>query len=201
MKVAQIAVNIILFLLVAVLFYFQFNQENKDALDTESRIAASTGQSTELGLRLVNTDSIWSSYDYVEQLRAELDEKQKQYANELEREVQKFQSNVEKFQQGMMTMSMEEGQQKQEELMLKEQELQQLQENYNLMLIEEEQKMKAKLRERITAFLLKFKKEGVDLILDNSESSSTLLYPDSLDITTQVITGLNEAMQEKQESE
>lgn len=202
MKGAQIAVNILLFLLVAVLFYFQFNL-GKDNSDIEpDSVVKDNGEQTERWeVRYVNTDSIWSSYDYVEQLRAELDEKQKQYADELEHEVQKFQSNVDDFQKNMMTMSREEGQQKQQELMLKEQELQQLQEKYNLLLVEEEQKMKAKLRDKIIAFLQKFKLDNVDLILDNSESSSTLLYPDSLDITTQVITDLNEAMQEKQQSE
>lgn len=205
MRGAQLAVNILLFLLVMILFYFQFNGKNEAIGNEGPKKLATTdtlGKSIDrLVVRYINTDSIWSNYEYVKLLNAELNKQQQQYEAELNRKVKEFQADVQEFQQGMATMSMEQGQQKQEELMLKESQLQKLQEEYNLKLIEAEEKMKAQLRNKITAFLQNFKEDNVDLIMDNSSNSGVLLYQDSFDITSEVLKGLNAEVMENQSVE
>lgn len=200
MRGAQLAINILLFILVGLLFYFQFSnrsemkEEVKESVISKSSAEQSVGNALEI--RYVNTDSVWAKYAYVKELNALLSKKQKQFESDLDRKLNEFQNDVEKFREKAATMSMEEGQKKQEELMQKEQNLQKLQEEYSHRLIEEEDKMKKELRTKISSFLAGFKANDVELIIDNSSGSSVLFYADSLDITSEVIEGLNSSMKE-----
>ena len=199
MKGAQLAINILLFILVLLLFYFQFSRnstrsEPEQNLSTDS--STSSVLTNTLQVRYINTDSIWAQYSYVEELNASLKKKQKQYEAELDKKFKEFQDQVEKFRTSAATMSMQEGQKKQEELMQKEQQLQVLQEEYNMKLLEEEAKMKKELREKISSFLKGYKTQNVDLIIDNSSGSSVLFHADSLDITSEVVAGLNASSKE-----
>ena len=114
----------------------------------------------------------------------------------MDKKFKEFQDQVEKFRTSAATMSMQDGQKKQEELMQKEQQLQVLQEEYNMKLLEEEAKMKKELREKISSFLKGYKTQNVDLIIDNSSGSSVLFHADSLDITSEVVAGLNASSKE-----
>lgn len=198
------AINALLFISVLVLFVLHFSNtgnEETGPIKMEHSVGDTLIDPAAIVFRFVNTDSIWNNYNYVDELRENLNRKQKQYQSEMERKIAEFQSNLQEFQENMMSLSPAEGEKKQQELMMKEQGLQQLQQEYNLKLIEEEDKMKEQLRNKIAEYLKEYHEKGVDLILDNSASSSVLLYHDSLDITTEVLKGLNGGVTEKQAAE
>ena len=101
------------------------------------------------------------------------------------------------FQQNAPTMSQFEGQEKQKQLLAKEQELTRLQEDLSVKLMEMEDKMKRDLRKSILSYLKRYRNEKVDVILDFSTSSSVLMIDDSLNLTQEVLKGLNEEYNQK----
>jgi len=160
--------------------------ENKNTVSSVELTASN------MDVRYVNTDSIWANFDYVDEIRQRLESRQQQYKNELESKIRKFESDVKAFQQNAANMSRFEGEQKQKELLQAEQNLQLLQEELSVKLAQEEEKMKMDLRQRILDHLEAYRTENIDLILDYSVSGSLLLANDSLDITSEVLTALNE---------
>lgn len=198
MKNIQSILNILFLVCILVLFYLLLNNDNVD-LDKEQNGTENKFSNSEVGMegtaidiRYVNTDSIWLNFDYVDEIRKRLESRQLQYKKELEGKIRNFEAEVKAFQEKAANMSRFEGEQKQKELIQEEQKLQQLQEELSVKLVEEEEKMKLDLRKRILDHLEGYKMENVDLILDYSNSGSVLLASDSLNITSEVLTALNE---------
>lgn len=197
-KNLQIALNVIFAVAIAYLFFAQNEEKgSEDKLDEspEEQIAAEVDEP--LQLRYVNSDSIWSKYDFVDEMRENLAQKQKEYQSDLERRVKTFEKEVMDFQQNAQTMSQFEGQEKQKELIAKEQELSRLQEDLSVKLMEMEDKMKRNLRKNILTYLKRYRNEKVDVILDFSTNSSVLMIDDSLNLTQEVLNGLNEEYKQK----
>lgn len=197
-KNLQIALNVVFALAIAYLFFAQ-NQEksSEDKLEEnlEEQIAEEVDEPLEL--RYVNSDSIWSKYDFVSEMRDNLAQKQQEYRSDLERRLTVFEKEVMAFQQNAQTMSQFEGQEKQKELIAKEQELSRLQEDLSVKLMEMEDKMKRDLRKNILTYLKRYRNEKVDVILDFSTNSSVLMIDDSLNLTQEVLNGLNEEYKQK----
>lgn len=197
-KNLQIALNVVFTLAIAYLFFAQ-NQEkgSEDKLEEnlEEQIAEEVDEPLEL--RYVNSDSIWSKYDFVSEMRDNLAQKQQEYRSDLERRLTVFEKEVMAFQQNAQTMSQFEGQEKQKELIAKEQELSRLQEDLSVKLMEMEDKMKRDLRNNILTYLKRYRNEKVDVILDFSTNSSVLMIDDSLNLTQEVLNGLNEEYKQK----
>ena len=150
-----------------------------------------------LQVRYVNSDTIWGNYLFVDEMRDNLSKKQEEYRNDLERRLRAFEKEVMEFQQNAPTMSQFEGQEKQKQLLAKEQELTRLQEDLSVKLMEMEDKMKRDLRKSILSYLKRYRNEKVDVILDFSTSSSVLMIDDSLNLTQEVLKGLNEEYNQK----
>lgn len=144
-------------------------------------------------LLYVNTDTLWKNYKLVDELREDLAQRKNQYNNDFENKLRAFEQEVVDFQKNAATMSQFEGQQKQKELLEKEQSLAKLEEELSMRLMEMEDKMKRDLRNKILAYLRNNKQDGVDFVLDYSTNGSLLTVNDSLDITASVLNGLNAA--------
>lgn len=197
-KNLQIALNVVFALAIAYLFFTQNQEkgvEDKFAETLEEQIAEEVDEP--LQVRYVNSDSIWSKYDFVREMRDNLAEKQEEYRSDLERRLTTFEKEVMDFQQNAQTMSQFEGEEKQKELIAKEQELSRLQEDLSVKLMEMEDKMKRDLRKNILSYLKRYRNEKVDVILDFSTNSSVLMIDDSLNLTQEVLNGLNEEYKQK----
>src|SRR5690606_39654115 len=134
---------------------------------------------------------------FVDEMRDNLSKKQEEYRNDLERRLRAFEKEVMDFQQNASTMSQFEGQEKQKQLLAKEQELSRLQEDLSVKLMEMEDKMKRDLRNSILSYLKSYRNEKVDVILDFSTSSYVLMIDDALNLTQEVLKGLHEEYNQK----
>lgn len=190
-SILNIAFSIVLLFLLFMLL--KDDESVTDKATTDQNLSNADSLSTEMGLqvRYINTDSIWANYAYVEEIREKLENKQQEFKKRLDSKVKNFEKELISFQENAAGMSRFEGEQKQKELLQKEQDLQLLQEELSLKLVEEEEKMKTELRSRILDYLQQYKKNGIDLIFDYSQSGSLLLANDSMDITSEVLAGLN----------
>lgn len=197
-KNIQIALNVIFALGIAYLLFAQ-NQEGESEKDIEEVVEEQMTEEVDepLQVRYVNSDTIWSNYLFVDEMRDNLSKKQEEYRNDLERRLRAFEKEVVEFQQNAPTMSQFEGQEKQKQLLAKEQELSRLQEDLSVKLMEMEDKMKRDLRKSILSYLKRYRNEKVDVILDFSTSSSVLMIDDSLNLTQEVLIGLNEEYNQK----
>jgi outer membrane protein len=197
-KNLQIALNVVFALTIAYLFYAQNQESNSEEVleeTVEDQVAEEVDEP--LQMRYVNSDSIWSKYDFVSEMRENLERKQNEYRSDLERRLSAFEKEVMAFQQNAPTMSQFEGQEKQKELIAKEQELTRLQEDLSVKLMEMEDKMKRDLRTSILTYLKRYRNDKVDVILDFSTNSSVLMIDDSLNLTDEVLKGLNEEYKQK----
>lgn len=197
-KNIQIALNIVFALGIGYLLFTQ-SQQGESAKDIEEAVEEQMTEEVDepLQVRYVNSDTIWNNYLFVDEMRDNLSKKQEEYRNDLERRLRAFEKEVMEFQQNAPTMSQFEGQEKQKQLLAKEQELTRLQEDLSVKLMEMEDKMKRDLRKSILSYLKRYRNEKVDVILDFSTSSSVLMIDDSLNLTQEVLKGLNEEYNQK----
>lgn len=179
------------FLAIATIFALsECSQKSGDA-----PIVSKPGGTTTMKIAYVEVDTLLTKYDFwndlnelmmkkEENIRATLNQKQK----ELNEEANEFQR---KYQNGGFT-SQERVQQEQMQLQKKAQDLQALQERLSNELASENQKNTLQLRDSINAYLKIYNKShGYSLIISNT-GFDNLLYADSaFNITKEIVAGLN----------
>ncbi len=191
MKNISIALNIVLLIAVVVLYVLHFS--NKDSEQTAENGNTQVVDLQNLAIAYVNTDSILANYTFFEELSKQLEEKQKQAESNLQRRYQGLQQEVVNFQNTAGNMTRNQAMAVQEDLQKKEQNLMQYEQKLRQDLMMEEAKMTDSLYTKLTEYLKGFGKENkLQLVLTYTRGSGVLFANDSLNITDQVIEGLND---------
>jgi outer membrane protein len=143
----------------------------------------------------VNIDTLLNNYDSYHDMRAQLAQKQKNMEAEFTNKGNSYQKAVadyqEKAQKGLITRS--EAQKMEQQLMGEQQNLVRLRDNYSQQLSEEEQVLNRKLINDIVVYLKDYNKDGrYTYIMSNTFGGNLLYVPDSLNITKDVLKGINE---------
>ena len=169
------------------------NADTKTAnADSKSRGAAST----ELNIAYVEVDTLLSKYNFCIDLNEAMMKKEEnirmtlnQKANELGKQKQEFQKKYE----ANAFASQDRAQQEYSRLGKMEQDLQTLQQKLSSELAVENQKNSLQLRDSINRFLKEYNAtKGYSLIISNT-GFDNLLYADStLNITKEIVDGLNQ---------
>ena len=155
-----------------------------------------TNDSTTSGLKIayVEIDSIMNSYTFCVEQAKVLEEKSKNYQNQIASKGQSLQNSAmnfqQKVQQGQFT-SEEEALKEQASLQKQQENLQKLQENLAVKFESEQQAFNNALRDSVHNFLAEYNKQKkFNLIL--TKSGDNILYADkAMDITEEVVAGLN----------
>ncbi len=157
----------------------------------------STGTKTDLSgsIVYVNSDSLLNNYQYFKELKTKFEGKSKKAEADLKDKGAAFQREVAAYQQGANTMSADQRAQTEQRLARKQQELQVYQQNAGSALQNEEAQENEKLYDKVAEYLKKHSKDnGYKMVLTYSKGNSAILFADeSLDVTKEVIKGLNEA--------
>ncbi len=142
----------------------------------------------------VNSDSLLSKYDYFKEMNVRLESKSKKAEADLKDKGTAFQREVAAYQKDANTMSADQRQKTEERLARKQQELQGFQQNAGAALQSEQATESEKLYDKVADYLKGYAKEkGYKMVLTYSKANPTILFADeSLDVTTEVIKGLNE---------
>lgn len=143
----------------------------------------------------VNSDSLLNNYQYFKDLKTKLDAKSKTAQTDMQSKSQAFQREVTQYQQQQNTMDADQRAATEARLARKQQELQAYQQNAGQALQNEQAAEQEKLYNKVADFLKVYAKDkGFKLVLTYSKGNSAILFADeSLDVTTEVIKGLNEA--------
>jgi outer membrane protein len=143
----------------------------------------------------VNTDTLLNNYDYYKDVVKEFQNKQFQLENELQRKGQSFQNEVALFQRRVQAggMSQEQAQTTQQQLAQKEQNLMMYRDNAaNNLAVEQGQKTD-ELLTKIQEYLAKYNSgDKYDMVIGYSKGGGVLYAKEDLDITQDVLKGLNE---------
>ena len=173
--------------------------ENPGLIDST---AVETNSSKQGLIYYVNTDTIWDQYDYVQDALSELGSRKKQYESRLEKQYRTFEAEVNEFQQRGSLMSEVELQIKQRDLMRKEGELTKLKEELEIKILTEEKEWNDKLRAKIVGYIDSYTQDRkYDYILGYSITSNIILANDSLNLTSDILNGLNEDYRAQKEVE
>ena len=191
MKNLSLILNIVLLVAVGVLYYLHF-AGGKNTSGSE----ASSSIPTDLKIAYINSDSVLKHYEYLEVNRKTLEAKSQKLELEFRNRAQGLQNEIANYQRTVGTLTLSQAKAVEEDLGKKQQNLQLYQQSLGQQLSEEEAKLSKELYDRITTFLKKYGKDkGLQVVLKYDTSSDVLFGGESLDITPDVIKGLNEAYQ------
>lgn len=192
MKQFSLILNILLALAVAYLYYLHFSASGDNAPDSVQPIAVPAASAKSGGILFVNSDTLLDQYAYFTDKRNQLDARQDKIRNELALEKDRLDAAIQQYQQQAVGMTDMERQKKEEELMIKQQSLMDRREKLLAQLDDEQAKSTEELFNRLTAFLRNYiSDKQVNFVLGYQKGGGILFANDSLDITQQVIDGLN----------
>ncbi|MDD2287751.1 MAG: OmpH family outer membrane protein [Bacteroidales bacterium] len=176
-------------IVVIVLFIFKGNNISNDNSSTPII------QNGELRIAYVDTDSIMLQYEYAKDLEQGLKSYQKQLESSYEGQLRKLQTDFENYQKTGDKLTLTEQRRKEEDLMKRQQELPEVQQRMMSQLQERQVEDNKKLLNSVYAFIKDYnsKNKKFNIILSKSYVSSSVLYADQgLDITKEIIKGLNQ---------
>ena len=149
---------------------------------------------TDYNIVYVELDSLTENYLMTKDLAAELEEKMNRMETDLTNRQRRFQTSVTdfnyKYERQLETRARLA--EIQESLAREEQQLMQLAERYRMEMAEEQMVMQRKILQAIMDFLKEYNKEkGYKYILGNAFDAKILFADPSLDITAEVLDGIN----------
>jgi outer membrane protein len=157
--------------------------------------AAQTGAAPQGSIVYVQLDSLINQYDMFNDLRSELENKAQAIQDDLTKKGRSFESAAKDFQakieKGLLTRSQAEEQQ--QRLAERQQNLQNLSQQKQYEMAEEEAVMGRRVMDAVQTYLQKYNQEkGYAMIITTSAATNTVIVGNpALDITQDVLTGLN----------
>ncbi len=195
MKNISLLLNGVLIIAVAFLYYLHFSSSVGSTTATTSSNApkGSAAQQASKRIVFVNTDSLSQKYEYYKDAQKELQEKQGKLDTELGGRLRALQNEAVDFQKKAATMTQEQGQQAEQLLMRKQQDLEQYRTRLGQQLAEEQQNKNREIFESIAKYLEKRNANSqYDYVIGYTRGNPTVLFANgSLDISKEVIEELN----------
>lgn len=143
----------------------------------------------------VDTDSLLLQYNFAKKINEDLLGQEEKSRTSFNEKAKSLQSDVAEFQRKVQNngfLSLERAQQAQEELRMREAQLQELNQKLSGQLMQEQERVTKELRDNISAFLQEYNKtKGYKIILSNTMGASVLYSEKSVNITKDVVAALN----------
>ena len=197
-KNLSLTLNVVLLVAVAVLYYLHFSGRKTPATTTPATgtVAAAGKDQKTNQYAYVNVDSLLNNYDYFKATRTQLEDRRKKLETEIAGRTRSLENEVVSAQRKANTMTLEQAQLTEQTLRRKEQELVRYQNDAARQLAEEEQKKNEELINNISLYLKKHTEDKpYKIVFGYSKGGGILYATDSLDITQEVLKGLNQDYQ------
>lgn len=193
MKNLSLALNAVLLVAVAVLYYLHFSSPKASAAGGNGGVLLQDAK-----IAYINSDSVLKYYEYLTVNRTELEAKGLQMEQDFRNRAQSLQNDVATYQRTVNNMTFGQAKAAEEELTKKQQNLQVYQQSLSQQLAMEEGKLNKQLYDRITNFLKDYAKQNdLQVVLKYDPTSDVLYGGETLDITQPVIDGLNSAYKDE----
>ncbi len=191
MKNLSLILNGILAVAVIYLYVLHFSGDQPAQAEETSPVASSSAGIPKIAY--VNSDTLLEYYDFFQDKRAELESKAQKLQADYETRAKGLQSEITTFQRNAGSMTMNQARAVEEDLVKKQQNLAQYQQNLSAELMQEEAKVNEELYEKVAEYLEEYgEEENFKVVLTYTKNSGVLYADDSLDITRVVVDKLNE---------
>jgi len=193
MKKTSLILNVVLFIGLGLLYFFHFSANKPDSSNSENH--GSIEEAAAGIIAYVNIDSLMINYGLAKELNESITSKQSNMKSNLEKEMKDFEKDAQVFQdkvQKNIFLTQQRAEEAQQKLMMRQQELQNLEMEYTKILGYEQQTMNARLIDSITNTINALNSpEKYQVILAQSMASNILYGSEQLDITNEVLEELN----------
>lgn len=190
MKNLSLILNGLLLIAVAVLFYLHFSSKQSTPEETQGVL----GTPMPVNIAYINSDSLLKNYDFFKAVADKLEKKKDGLQAEYENRARGLETEINSFQQNAQNMTMAQARAVEENLVKKQQNLMRYQETLAQGLAQEEAKVNNELYDRVAEYLKKYGQDNnFQLVLTYQKGSGVLYANDSLNITNEIISGLNKA--------
>lgn len=187
MKNLSIALNAVLVVAVAILYFVQFSGK-EEAKEVKS--VAGEG-----AVVYINTDSLLNNYNFSRDLNEKFLKKQEDSRTDFNFKAQKLEKEAMEFQRKLQNngfLSRQRAEEAQQKLIAKQQNLQQLDRELSAQLMGEQNENSKRLFDSVTNYLKEYNStHNYSLILSTTKGGNVLLSQDGLDITKEILDGLN----------
>lgn len=190
MKNVLLIINIILIILVGYLYYLHF-QSSKSKIIREVRTSEVTNNDGKSKVAYIDLDSLQNNYTYYKKVKADFDSKQSAANDEITAMQKKYQSRAMQLQQKAATMSQKEQEEAMQEINKMQQDLQTRKQSIDNELYNYNSKMKEDILTRIQNYLKDYNKDGKYSYIFSYEPGFMFYKDSTLNITPDVIDGLN----------
>jgi outer membrane protein len=197
----SIALNTLLLVAVGVLFFmvFSLKKQISGGGDTNSAVALPLPKA-EGKIMYINVDSLEASYDYFIKIKAQLERKGKANEAEIKNLYDGFQKTYQKYQQQGESMTEQQMAAAQQDLAEQEKSIRAREEMITSNYTKEAEKLNNQFLKNVQDYLKKKSKDhNYSYVLGYVKESNLLYVNDSLDITKQVVGGLNAEYKETDE--
>lgn len=186
MKNLSLVLNVVLLIAVGYLYYARFGKSETQS-SSPALPASSAGE-----IVYINSDTLLEAYDYFNQLKNELESKQDSIDALLKAKGRSLESEVNAYQEKAPMMSPGQRAETEEKLMMKQQQIMDLKQSFLEELSVDESTMNDSIHANLNRFLKEFNStRNYKFILGYQRGGGILLANDSLDITREVLEGLN----------
>ena len=188
MKNLSLLLNGVLAVAVIILYVLHFGGGNS------APVASVAGAADGLKIAYINSDSVLKNFEYLEAAQGKFEEKGKKLEQEMKTRAQSLQSEIESYQRNVNNMTIGQAKAVEEDLGKKQQNFELYRERASQELLAEQEKINQELYQKVTDFLKEYgAANGLHLVLKYSNTSDVLYGAEPLDISKQVVEGLNEA--------
>jgi outer membrane protein len=192
MKNLSLALNGVLIVAVGILYYLHFN--GKSTAHSDNTVASGPMSVSSKGIVFVNSDSLLESYDFYKDQKTKFEAEQNRIQNELKNESDKLQKDAAIYQQQAIGMTDMERQQKEQQLGMRQQNLMEKKDAMLGRLDEMQSSSSEELYTKLNNYLREFNADkNLQFVLGYQKGGGILFANDSLNVTRQVIEGLNKA--------
>ncbi len=188
MKNLSIYLNIVLIIAVVVLYILRYQDQSTQ--NTSPALSSTNAPTTVY----VNGDSLLNNYDYFIDAKKDFEAKTKQVETAIMAKRSALEKEIGNYQQSAAGMSTEQRARVEESLMKKQEAFKQYSENASVSLQDEQAKFNEELFDKVAAYLKDFSKDKkYKIVMNYAKGTGILFANDSLDITKDVLKGLNKA--------
>lgn len=174
-----------------------FVQCKGEATTESTTQTQNVGQNDSFGYKIayVEMDSLLMNYDYWNDINEAMMKKQEDMTATINQKIRAFENDYKDFQRKIENnafLSRERAEQEQKRLYKKQQDVEALQAKLSEELAAEAQKNDLEIRDAINAYIQEYNKtKGYNMIISNTGNSNLLYADKSLDITKEIVEGLN----------
>jgi outer membrane protein len=192
MKNINYIISAVLAVAIAVLFFLHFKGNQKPANNSAAAVAG--GSSSNL-IAYVNIDSLETNYIFFKEKRSELEKRQKSIETILQKDAETLQREVYDLQQRASSLTQSEGEAIQERLMRKQYDLENKKNELAESFLSEQTKFNNELNMKLDSFLTEYNSDKKFAYILSYTKGGFILYKDeALDITKEVVDGMNEKL-------